>query len=71
MRRCRDALAFAAAGDRDAYTGRRKNVVHVVVLVNLQRALIAACELALRLDRFEKAILWREARFGNRSDVGQ
>ena len=71
MRRCRDALAFAAAGDRDAYTGRWKNVVHVVVLVNVQRALIAACELAFGLDRFDKATHWRETRFGNRSDVGQ
>jgi hypothetical protein len=64
-------LAFAAAGDRDAYTGRWKNVVHFVVLVNLLRALIAACELAFGLDRSEKASRWRETRFGNRSDVGQ
>ena len=46
-------------------------MVHIVVLMNLLRALIAACELAIGLDRSEKASRWRETRFGNRSDVGQ
>lgn len=46
-------------------------MVHVVVLLTVQRALIATCELAFGLDRFDKISRWRETRFGNRSDAGQ
>ncbi len=46
-------------------------MVHVVVLGTVQGGLIATCELAFGLDRFDKTGRWREKWFGNRSDVGQ